>query len=571
MANKKIVGTMANEIDVDTNKAVVSINDLRKAVKDTTTEWKIHESQAKQAGDTIGASKVKYEGLSKAVRTQENVLEKLKREQSEVNRKTEDGEKTYQKYSSQIMQAERKLTSMTGQQAKAKRAYELEESGINSLNKEIKQNIQETDLRVGKLKAEGKESEALEAQHKGLSTTISKQSDLYHKQAKMLDEMVKSGNASTDEISKQKIALDKTGKSLAENKNALTANEKAYAKQGSSVERLTKELKENDAQSSAHVARLKAEGKGASATVSEYKHLQSSLKNLKSQYDIQEKELKQVEVTSGKTSDAYKKQVVQLDKVGKALAETKSKAASMRAEFNKLQPTGIKKIDSAVIKVKDHTSQMAAKARENFSKFRGAAITASVGVGILGGAMLNGAKQASVLQNTYTENTNLLVTSGEKAKDVTKQISEMQRQGQKYSVEYGESQKNIALGYQELIKRGYTGQQSLGAMKSILQASKASGDDFSDTMKVTTSTLEAFGMRTESTAGMMRNTKKVANELAMAADATSTDFSDLGVGMSYVGTTADQAGLSLTQTASAMGVLSNSGIWKLSSQSEMVA
>lgn len=553
MASRKVAGTMANEIEVDTTKAVESINELKKTVKDTTTEWKIHESQAKQAGDTIGASKVKYEGLSQAVKQQQSVLDRLKQEQSGVNRETKEGEDTYQKYSNQIMQAERKLTSMTGQQEKARRAFELEESGINSLNKEIQQNIKETDAQVERLKAEGKETEANEAQKKGLSKTIEKQSELYEAQSKQLDRLVKSGDASTAEISKQQVAMDKTGKALAENK-------RAYAEQGNSVERLTKELKETDAQSRAHVERLKAEGKGASATVSEYKHLQGSLKNLKSQYDLQEKELKQVEERSGKTSDAYRKQVVQLDKTGKALAETKHKASEMSRSFNKLHPTGIKRVDNAVVKVKDHTQAMAKRAKTSFASLRSSAMTASIGVGILGGALIKGAKQASTLQNTYTENTNLLVTSGEKQKDVIKSISAMQKDGKKYSVEYGESQKNIANGYQELIKRGYTGQQSLGAMKSILQASKASGDDFSDTMKVTTSTLEAFGMRTESTTGMMKNTKKVANELAMAADATSTDFSDLGVGMSYVGTTADQAGLSLGETASAMGVLSNSGI-----------
>lgn len=553
MASRKVAGTMANEIEVDTTKAVESINELKKTVKDTTTEWKIHESQAKQAGDTIGASKVKYEGLSQAVKQQQSVLDRLKQEQSGVNRETKEGEDTYQKYSNQIMQAERKLTSMTGQQEKAKRAFELEESGINKLNKEIQQNIKETDAQVERLKAEGKETEANEVQKKRLSKTIEKQSELYAAQSKQLDRLVKSGDASTTEISKQKVALDKTGKALAENK-------RAYAEQGNSVERLTKELKETDAQSKAHVERLKAEGKGASATVSEYKHLQGSLKNLKSQYDLQEKELKQVEERSGKTSDAYRKQVIQLDKTGKALAETKHKASEMSRTFNKLQPTGIKRVDNAVVKVKDHTQVMAKRAKTSFASLRSSAMTASIGVGILGGALVKGAKSASTLQNTYTENTNLLVTSGEKQKDVIKSISAMQKDGKKYSVEYGESQKNIANGYQELIKRGYTGQQSLGAMKSILQASKASGDDFSDTMKVTTSTLEAFGMRTESTTGMMKNTKKVANELAMAADATSTDFSDLGVGMSYVGTTADQAGLSLADTASTMGVLSNSGI-----------
>ncbi len=46
----------------------------------------------------------------------------------------------------------------------------------------------------------------------------------------------------------------------------------------------------------------------------------------------------------------------------------------------------------------------------------------------------------------------------------------------------------------------------------------------------------------------------------MAADATATDFKSLGIGMNYVGTSAKTAGVTLTQTASAMGVLSNSGL-----------
>ncbi|WP_232342703.1 phage tail tape measure protein, partial [Bifidobacterium sp. M0353] len=67
-------------------------------------------------------------------------------------------------------------------------------------------------------------------------------------------------------------------------------------------------------------------------------------------------------------------------------------------------------------------------------------------------------------------------------------------------------------------------------------------------------------MRTKSTAGMLQNTRIVANKLAMAADATATDFKSLGIGMNYVGTSAKTAGITLTQTASAMGVLSNSGL-----------
>ena len=136
----------------------------------------------------------------------------------------------------------------------------------------------------------------------------------------------------------------------------------------------------------------------------------------------------------------------------------------------------------------------------------------------------------------------------------------MYADGEKYSVQYGYSQKTIAQGYQELIKRGYDGKQAVGAMKSILEAARASGDDFDDTMKVTTSTLEAFGMRSETTAGMMRNTAKAADILAKGADVTSTSFKSIGEAMTYAGSSAKASGVSLKETTAILGVLSNNGL-----------
>ncbi|GBG95187.1 hypothetical protein LFYK43_16460 [Ligilactobacillus salitolerans] len=446
---------MSTEIALNTLKASENLNHLKTVVQSTTRAWKAQETQMKSAGDYMGASERRVDGLRQSIKEQGTVVDNLKKKQEGLDVSTKSGANEFLKYQKQIDSATVQMRSMEGQLSRAEKQMQYQKSGLASL-------------------------------------------------------------------------------------------QSAYKLNNKAVE--------------ANVSRLKAEGKEASSTVAKYNGLQSSLKNLKSQYDIQERELKQVEQASGKTSDAYKKQKIRLDQTGKAMAEAKAQTKAMSGEFNKLQPTGIKRVDNAVVKVKDHTGKLGAAAKANFAKFKSAAITASIGVGILGSSMVKGAKQASELQNTYNENTNLLVTAGEKQKNVTKEIAQMQKDGRKYSVQYGESQHNIAKGYQELVKRGYDGEQSLGAMKSILQASKASGDDFSDTMQVTTSTLEAFGMRTNSTSGMMKNTAKVANSLAMAADATSTNFSDLGVGMSYVGTSAKQAGLSLEDTASAMGVLSNSGI-----------
>lgn len=221
MAKEKIAGTLATNIGVNTASAVQSIDSLKNSVKDSTNSWKQMESQMKQAGDTVGASKAKYEGLTETVDKQKLLLEKLRQEQSEVNRSTTAGEQTYQKYATQITQAESKLASLNTQQEKAQRAYELQESGIASLNKEIQQSIKETDAYVERLKAEGKQEEALQAQKEGLSRTLGKQTELYEAQTKQLDKLKKSGNASSDSISAQKIALDKTGASIAKAKQGL--------------------------------------------------------------------------------------------------------------------------------------------------------------------------------------------------------------------------------------------------------------------------------------------------------------------------------------------------------------
>ena len=221
MAKEKVAGLMSTEIGLNTTKATESLKQLKSAVKDSTNEWKQMESQMKASGDEIGASEAKYKGLSQSVEKQQDVLQKLRQEQAEVNRSTEAGEATYQKYASQITTAERQLASMTKQQEQAKRAYELQESGIAGLNKEIQQSIKETDAYVERLKAEGREEEALKAQKEGLSRTLDKQSQLYEAQRKQLDKMTKSGDASSESISKQKIALDKTATSIAKGKQSL--------------------------------------------------------------------------------------------------------------------------------------------------------------------------------------------------------------------------------------------------------------------------------------------------------------------------------------------------------------
>ena len=420
----------------------------------------------------------------------------------------------------------------------------------------------------------GKTTEAAKAKYDGLKTTIEKQKEYISglsREQKQLVEAQKNVDRSTKE---GKVEYGKYGEQIAKTEGQLKKAEirltslttqQSKAKQSlnyyeSGLAKLQRDYKESSESSRIYISRLKEEHNLFGSSQAKLNSYRSGIANLTEQLKKQEVELKRIENESGKTSEAYRQQENRVNRTGLSLAELRNKQKDVRAEFNKFHPTGIAVADKAITSLRQNTNKLSDSLKSTISNFKNTAIAASAGIAATGAFAWKGAEKASNLQKSLTENTNLLITSGEKARDVTKEVSEMQKDGRKYSIQYAQSQDSIAKGYQELIKRGYDGKQSLGAMKAILQASKASGDDFADTMQVTTSVLEAFGMRTKSTAGMLRNTRIVANKLAMAADATSTDFKSLGVGMNYVGTSAKTAGVSLTETASAMGVLSNSGL-----------
>ena len=177
------------------------------------------------------------------------------------------------------------------------------------------------------------------------------------------------------------------------------------------------------------------------------------------------------------------------------------------------------------------------------------------------------AKKLVDFQDQMTKVKNVIRTSGESAAETNAAYKTMTADARKYSDEYGVSQQKIAAGYQDLVKRGYTSKAAIGVMRNELKASVATGDDFNDVIKVASQTMESFGLATDKAGRpiknatvMQRRSTKTLNESAYAADATSTDFQSLGVGMSYVGSTAHQAGFSLSETASAMGILSNNGL-----------
>jgi len=177
----------------------------------------------------------------------------------------------------------------------------------------------------------------------------------------------------------------------------------------------------------------------------------------------------------------------------------------------------------------------------------------------MGGAIAYGVAQSAKLENRYKVITNLLTTGGEKSSEAIRNVKRMQQQSLGISNKYGVSQQQIGKGYEELVRRGYSSNQALAAQKTFVKGAIASGDDYADVVHNSTAALESFGLRSKKTSVMTRNTNKVVNEMAYAADLTATDFKNLGYGLTYVGATGHTANQSVGQVSAALGELSNNG------------
>ena len=201
-----------------------------------------------------------------------------------------------------------------------------------------------------------------------------------------------------------------------------------------------------------------------------------------------------------------------------------------------------------------------ANTRKWWSESRGA----FTGFGIALGGVAAGAGKAihsaTEVQRRYIEVRNLLETSGESAVKSIKMSNRMQEDGVKYSEKYGFAQKEIAAQYEELARRGYSSSAALGSMNAMMKASRASGDDLADVVKVTAQAVDAFGLRTNNATQMMRNSERVANAMASGADRTAAGFQDMGIAMGYVSGSAKTVGWNVEQTSAALGELSNRGL-----------
>lgn len=104
-----------------------------------------------------------------------------------------------------------------------------------------------------------------------------------------------------------------------------------------------------------------------------------------------------------------------------------------------------------------------------------------------------------------------------------------------------------------LSRAGFTLQESTAAVEGTLRLAQAAGIDLATATDITASSLRGFRLAATQTG-------EVVDVLALASSRANTTVTQLGIGMKFVAPIAAGLGVSLQTTASAMGVLSDSGL-----------
>lgn len=115
------------------------------------------------------------------------------------------------------------------------------------------------------------------------------------------------------------------------------------------------------------------------------------------------------------------------------------------------------------------------------------------------------------------------------------------------------SASEAAKGMENLAAAGFTTTEIMDAMPGLLDMAAASGEDLAASSDIAASTLRGFGLAA-SDAG------HVADVLAENANRTNSSIAETGEAMKYIAPLARAAGISLEETAAAIGIMANAGI-----------
>ena len=133
------------------------------------------------------------------------------------------------------------------------------------------------------------------------------------------------------------------------------------------------------------------------------------------------------------------------------------------------------------------------------------------------------------------------------------ELEQLTQQAMDLGAETSFSASEVAEGMENLASAGFNTQEIMEAMPGLLDLAASSGADLATSSEIAASAIRGFGLEAN-TAG------HVADVFAEAAARTNAQTEDMGEAMKYVAPVAKTVGLTMEETAAAIGIMSDAGI-----------
>lgn len=261
----------------------------------------------------------------------------------------------------------------------------------------------------------------------------------------------------------------------------------------------------------------------------------------------------------------------------------KAQAASMAAEYRKQGMSASDAFKKAWSEIERGSSASASTAKREFSEMGQSAEQAashaerewkssSTGIGSaiskIGSLASKGLKVATVaITGTAAALGGVAAAAIKVGSDFESQMSrvkaisgatgeefeQLKAQAMQLGADTSFSASQAAEGMENLAAAGFTTSEIMSAMPGLLNLAAASGEDLASSSDIAASTLRGFGLAASDAA-------HVADVLAANANRTNSSVADTGEAMKYIAPLARAAGLSLEETAAAIGIMANAGI-----------
>ncbi|AQX93763.1 tape measure protein [Lactiplantibacillus plantarum] len=372
MATEKIQG-YEFAINMDDGGMTRTLREIKNEAKLLKSGMQANFAEIRSGEGIMAAYAGKVKDAGRAIEAQRLVIERLKSEQNGLDQTTQKGREAYVKYENQINAAKRSIASLEGQQERAQKSLDLQKSGVLQLKDAMEAQNKISANYIAKLKAEGKEDEALASQKDSLKDKIKSLKALYESESHQLIKMSEDSKVTAESYQQQKIRVSELTAELAKSKselNSLNSPEQAHLK---NMENLRGQSKLIEGSMAALVSRFKAEGNELEANKAKSNGLREAYDNLNKQLKAENEELNRIKSVSGESSNAYKQQSIRVNELGTKIAQTRTKMKKLDEQLSKKPQSGLTSVISQLNRVNEHAD----KANHLFGKILGAHLVAN--------------------------------------------------------------------------------------------------------------------------------------------------------------------------------------------------